>query len=181
MSQSKTRCKVCGIEIFQTTAYKTGGLCMPCKNGTKKFKSTDSTELLEVSCYVKSDSGVDAKPIFFIAAEKLLEELLKIGYIGTSEHANRFEVEAQCALLRHAIHHKVKFQLHDDHWARTSCAVIKLFENGIGRMELNGKSYIFSDVVKEEWQEGDEPLGSRGGFLYKDAEEVVLKRWTWIS
>ena len=33
---SKSPCSKCGVMILTTTAEKTGGLCMPCKNGTRE-------------------------------------------------------------------------------------------------------------------------------------------------
>jgi hypothetical protein len=36
MTALKTNCHVCNAEILATTAETTGGLCMPCKNGTRK-------------------------------------------------------------------------------------------------------------------------------------------------
>jgi len=36
MTAPKTNCRDCYAEILATTAEATGGLCMPCKNGTRK-------------------------------------------------------------------------------------------------------------------------------------------------
>jgi len=36
MTAPKTNCRECSVEILATTAESTGGLCMPCKNGTRK-------------------------------------------------------------------------------------------------------------------------------------------------
>ena len=36
MTVRKTNCRECAAEILATTAESTGGLCMPCKNGTRK-------------------------------------------------------------------------------------------------------------------------------------------------
>jgi hypothetical protein len=36
MTGLKTNCRECNAEILATTAESTGGLCMPCKNGTRK-------------------------------------------------------------------------------------------------------------------------------------------------
>ena len=33
MNEPKVRCTKCGAEILAATALRTGGLCMPCKNG----------------------------------------------------------------------------------------------------------------------------------------------------
>ena len=36
MTAVKTNCRECSAEILATTAESTGGLCMPCKKGTRK-------------------------------------------------------------------------------------------------------------------------------------------------
>jgi hypothetical protein len=36
MTAAKTNCRECRVEILATTAESTDGLCMPCKNGTRK-------------------------------------------------------------------------------------------------------------------------------------------------
>jgi len=36
MTAPKTNCRECHVEILETTAESTGGLCMPCKKGTRK-------------------------------------------------------------------------------------------------------------------------------------------------
>ena len=36
MTTAKTKCRECSAEILATTAESTGGLCMPCRNGTRK-------------------------------------------------------------------------------------------------------------------------------------------------
>ena len=33
MAEPKTHCAKCGVEMLTATAQRTGGICMPCKNG----------------------------------------------------------------------------------------------------------------------------------------------------
>ncbi len=178
MSEPKTQCSKCGAEILQATAERTGGLCMPCKTGG--LRRPDPNEPLEVSCSV--ESGVSPEPVFFTTAQDLLRGLEGARHIGDSSHPNKFELEAQRALLRHAIRNRVEFRLHDDHWGRTGYVLLSLFEEGKATMQINGKTYRFSELTKEDWREGTDPLASHGGFLYRDSAGVVIyKKWTWIS
>jgi hypothetical protein len=129
---------------------------------------------------VKSD--FNPEPVFSASAQDLLEGLEATRSIGGATHPNKLELEAQRALVRHAIRNHVPFKLHDDHWGRTGYVLIGLFERGKATMEVDGRSYRFSDVTKEDWREGTHPLASQGGFLYRDSAGAVLfKRWTWIS
>jgi len=178
MAETAVHCAQCGAVIQQVTATRTGGLCMPCKTG--RPRPPDPNEPLEVSCSASSE--VAPEPVFFVSAQDLLHELEQRRHIGDSGHANRFELEAQKALLRHAIRYRVQFRLHDDHWGATGWALLNLFEEGKATMHLDDRTFQFADVCKEEWRVGTNPLGSRGGFCYRDRTgTIVFKRWTWIS
>jgi hypothetical protein len=178
VSEPKTQCSKCGVDILLTTADRTGGLCMPCKSGGPRRPDPNAT--VEVSCSVHSD--VSPTPLFFTSAQDLLEELEKARHIGGPTHANKFELEAQRALARHAIQYRVNLRFNDDHWGRTGYALLTLFEQGKATMQLDNRRFRFSEVSKENWIEGTAPLASYGGFLYRDSEGVVIfKTQTWIS
>jgi hypothetical protein len=120
--------------------------------------------------------------VFFTTAQELLQALEGARHVGDSEHPNKLELEAQRSLLRHAIRNRVKFRLHDDQWGRTGYVLLSLFEKDKATMKLDSRTYRFSELTKEEWREGTDPLGSRGGFLYRESSGlVVYKRWTWKS
>lgn len=178
MPNDKTICKNCRAEILTATANRTDGLCMPCKNGTPK--RAELKEPVKVLCLI--DSGGAADVTVQTTAQALLAELEKIRHIGDSMHPNKFEMDAQKALLRHAIRHRIEIRLHDDHWGRTMWALLKLFEEGQAQLLLGDSTYGFSDLIKEDWKEGTKPLMSHGGILYRnEMGEVLFKTMSWIS
>jgi hypothetical protein len=178
MAEPKTQCTKCGVEILQVTGQRTGGLCMPCHQGGPR--RPDPNDSVEISCPVHSD--VAPAPIFFTSAQELLPRLESEHHIGDSRHANKFELQAQRALVRHALLYHVAFRLNDDHWGRTGYVLIKMFEEGKATMQINDKKFHFSDLAKEDWIGSSEPLASYGGFLYRDSTgTVVYKRRTWRS
>jgi hypothetical protein len=203
VAELKTHCTQCGAEIQLATADRTGGLCMPCKTGSprlpeaatnkqiknqntqKKFGPgswwwCDTTEQVEVSCSICLQVGPE--PVLFTSAQDLLKQLEATRHFGDSTHPNRLELDAQKALLRHAIRHLVNFRLNDDHWARTSFALLDLFEQGKAIMQIETTKFTFSDICKEEWQDVVGPLCGCGGFLYRDPTgKVICKIQTWIS
>lgn len=135
---------------------------------------------LEVSCEVSS--MVPPNPVIFTTAQALLAVLDETGHIGDSKHPNKYELEAQRALLRHAIRHRAVFRLKDDHWGRTGWALLDLFERGEGHMELDGITYKFESVKKTEWKEGDDALAMQGGFTYSTEDgRLLFKAMTWVS
>jgi len=179
MPEPKTRCNKCGTEILQATATRTGGLCMPCKNGWEPHP--DPTQPLEISCNVSHQAG---PPVTFrTTTQDLLEALNQTRHFGDSSHPNKFELEAQRALLRHVVRHRVNsFALHDDHWGRTSGVLERLFEQNKASMEADGKRFTFAELTKEEWSDVIHPLAGEGGFLYRDASgTVIFKQMTWVS
>lgn len=178
MSDIKTSCSKCGTAILIATAQRTGGLCMPCKNGTPKSLGPKGGVI--VSCEISSK--FTPRLVIFAEAQALLEVLNETRHIGDSGHPNKFEIEAQRALLRHFIRVHHDFRLHDDHWGRTGWALLSLFEQGRATIELGQHGYQFSEVTKVEWQEGDHPLGMQGGFSYLAPNgEIIFKTMTWIS
>lgn len=178
MTEPKTKCQKCGAQILQVTADRTGGLCMPCKAGGPRLP--DPNDPVGVSCTVRSD--VNPHPTFFTSAQALLKALEETRHIGDSMHANKYELEAQRALLRHCVRYRTKFRLNDDHWGRTGYALLKLFEEGQATMKIGERAFVFTELTKEEWREGDDPLASHGGFLYRDSSGVLIfKRHTWVS
>ncbi len=178
MPEPKTTCIKCGAEILQATAVRTEGLCMPCKTGGPR--RPDPNEPVEVSCSVHSEVRPD--PVFFAAAQDLLQELEKARHIGDSKHANKFELEAQRALFRHAIRYRVNFRLNDDHWGRTGFVLLSLFEHAKATMQIDQRRFHFTEVTKEDWIGSNEPLAGYGGFLYRDSTgNVIYKIGTWRS
>ena len=171
MKEPKTECTKCGAKILQATADRTGGLCSPCK-GPRPGK---------VSCSV--GSLVDPASVFHIPALALLQGLEKTSHVGGSEHPNRYELEAQRALVRHVAEvPRTSIRLHDDNWQRTGFVVLDLFENGEGTLEVRGRKYAYAELRKEEWQEGAGPLANHGGFLYRTSTgDIIFKIKTWVS
>ena len=151
---------------------------MPCKNGTPK--RPDPNEPLKVSCSI--DSGIDSSITVVTTAQKLLKVLDETRHIGDSKHPNKFELEAQRALLRHAIRNRAEFRLNDDHWGRTKWALLTIFDEGEAEFECGDARYKISDVKKEDWREGDEPMMSHGGILYRNSSgDVIYKTMSWVS
>ncbi len=178
MSDSKTNCSKCGVSMLLVTAQSTGGLCMPCKNGN--LKRLTAREPVIVSCEICSK--YTPRLLIITEARSLLEVLDHTRHVGDSSHPNNFEMEAQRALLRHFIRVHHDFRLHDDHWGRTGWALLNLFEQGKATIEVEQKKYLFSDVTKAEWQEGDHPLGMEGGFSYVSSDgTTIFKTMSWIS
>jgi hypothetical protein len=177
MAELKTKCDKCGVDILQTTADHTGGLCMPCKLGRPPIPPPTA---VKASCFVSSSLGTDV--LFITCAQDLLTILEGTRHIGDSSHPNKVELDAQRALLRHAIRHRVDFHLHDDHWGRTGFALVRMFEDGSATLRVDGKDYHWADVIKEEWSDVRGPLVGEGGFLYRDlAETMIYKTMTWVS
>lgn len=178
MSEPKTTCRACNVEILQSTADQRGGLCAPCDKGTRKQAKPKQPPF--VSCVV--DSSLPENPQFRLNPEDLLSELESTRHIGNSSHPNKFELEAQKALLRHAIRHRLDWKINDDHWGRTGYAILRLFELGRATMLYGGAEYQFRDIVKEEWRNVSGPLCGEGGFLYrtKDGTEI-FRIMTWVS
>lgn len=178
MSDTKTTCSKCSAAILIATAQRTGGLCMPCMNGTRKSPSPKVPVI--VSCEISSK--FTPQLVIFTEAQVLLEVLDQTRHIGDSRHPNKFEIEAQRALLRHFIRVNHDLRLHDDHWGRTGWALLSLFEQGRATIEFEKHRYEFSKVTKVEWQEGDHPLGMEGGFSYVTSEgTTIFKTTSWIS
>ena len=180
MTSSKTTCSKCGTIILAATAARTGGLCMPCKKGPPDLP--DPNRPLEVTCSIRS--MVEPGPLVSATAQHLLEALAKTKPVGDASHPNHQELEAQRALLRHAITKRPRnFRLHDDHWHRTGHALLRLFEEGRATMLLHDHRYLFPDVVKAEWQEeGTDSLAVHGGFTYSAKDGTLLfKTVTWHS
>jgi len=178
MTADKSNCAKCGVKILQATADRTGGLCMPCKNETPK--RPDPKKPAKVSCII--NSGIESNITIVTSAQNLLEVLDETRHIGDSKHANKYELEAQRALLRHAIRYRTEMRLHDDHWGRTKWALLKLFDQGEAEFECGDARYRISDISKEDWREGDKPLMSHGGILYRNSSgDVVYKTISWIS
>ncbi|WP_265594276.1 hypothetical protein [Haloferula sp. BvORR071] len=182
MTAPKSTCSTCGAEILQITAEHTGGLCMPCKKQENEERRAPPPPL-QVSCVVESLHG--STPRFFATPEDLIGALEKVGSIGGDDHPNRYEVEAQLALLRHVIRVRNRnFCLNNDHWNRTGWALLTLFEQGQAdfQAEAIGPRYRFADLTKENWTRGTEPLAQQGGFSYRTADGMlVFSISTWRS
>ncbi len=177
MPEPKTTCIKCNAEILVATAARTQGLCMPCKTGWPRRPAPNE---VEVSCSVHSD--VEPDPVLFAAAPDLLQELEKTRGIGDSTHANRFELEAQRALVRHALRYRINFRLNDDHWGCTGSVLLRLFEQGKATMQVDQRRFQFSELKKEDWSVVHGRRARCGGFLYRDSTgNVVYKLGTWIS
>ena len=180
MTSPKTTCSKCGTDILAATAGRTGGLCMPCTKGPPELP--DPNRPLEVTCGIRS--LVEPRPLITTTAQHLLEALARTKPVGDASHPNHQELEAQRALLRHAIVNRPRnFRLHDDHWHRTGSALLDLFEKGRATMLLHDHRYLCSDIVKSEWQdEGTDSLNMHGGFTYSSKDGTLLfKICTWRS
>jgi len=171
MVEPKTQRTRCGAKILQSTADRTGGLCSPC-NGPRPGK---------VSCSVSS--LVDPDPTFHVLASALLKGLEKTRHIGDAKHPNRFELDAQRALVRHVTENpRSSIRFHDDNWQRTGFVILDLFEQGEGKLEARGRKYAFAELRKEDWREEPGPLAGHGGFLYRtETGDVIFKIQTWVS
>ena len=91
-------------------------------------------------------------------------------------------MEAQKALLTHAIKHKIDWHLRDDHWGRTGYAILSLFEAGTGLMRYDDQEHDFSSLTKQVWSDVHGPLCGTGGFHYRDpADKIIFKISTWVS
>ncbi len=153
---------------------------MPCKNGTPKPVRPDPNAPVVLSCEISS--MFDVNPVIFVVAQDLLPILEETRHIGDSNHPNKFEMEAQRALVKHVIRHNVNFRLNNDHWGRTGWAFVKLFENGKGEIEFSGKRYRFDQLRKEDWQEGHDSLAMQGGFTYSSNDgQILFRTITWNS
>jgi hypothetical protein len=59
-------------------------------------------------------------------------------------HANKFEMEAQRALVRHVIRYRNRdFRLNNDHWNRTGWVLLALFEEGKATMQWETNGFDF--------------------------------------
>ena len=133
-----------------------------------------------MSCIVDSEFSI--KPEFRLLAQDLLSALETTPHVGDLSHPNRYELEAQRALLRHAIMHHVDWRLNDDHWGKTGFAILSLFEQGHATMNFNGSFYKFKYLVKKNWSDISGPRAGEGGFLYcTQNAEVIFKIMTWVS
>jgi hypothetical protein len=178
MSEEKVECMECGARILETTATRTGGICMPCQK--RRTEKANPKPPVNVRCRLSAETGPEV--VFLSTAQDLLQQLERMGHVGGPTHPNRLEVEAQCALLRHAMQHRAVFLLNDDHWGRTGYAALALFERSEATVTIDGADYSFSELTKEEWEEGMGPLSGHGGFLYRNNDGVVVyKRSTWRS
>lgn len=178
MPTAKTNCKKCDAEITQRTSDFNKGLCMPCQKG--RGQRSRPGEPIPVSCVVDSLAYPD--PTFHTTAQVLLDELENTAHSGDDEHPNRYEMEAQRALLRHAISQCAVIQLHEDHWDKTKWALVELFEKGEAEIEQEGRRYSFSDIEKEKWAVHGNAKTQRGGIQYKNKEgENIFVAMTWMS
>ena len=153
---------------------------MPC--AARRPALLDADEWLEAECALgpalfTADEHDQPWAIFVASAHNVLKELEQVRHIGDANHPTNFELEAQKALVRHAIRHHHGIRLNDDHWGYTGKLFLKLFEEGRAAMRGRSRTFRFGDLIKETWQEG-----FHGGFLYRDLEGVVVyKRFSWIA
>ncbi|MGJ8640576.1 MAG: hypothetical protein ACSHYA_14400 [Opitutaceae bacterium] len=176
--EKKVPCTECRTPILSVTAKINDGICMPCKNGTRK--KIEERKHTDVFC--KIDSGISAPIVIRMKARNFQPVIEKVKHIGDSGHANKVEMEAQRALVAHAIRHGVNFELYNDHWGRTGYSLIDQFEKGNAWIEQEEQKIYFSELKKEKWSERDHPMAKHGGFLYKNAQgDVIFKKHTWLS
>jgi hypothetical protein len=172
----KLPCKNCESLILPSTFERTGGLCMPCKNGVQKKE-----KIVPIISVVVD--GVDTTVIRLEAlASDVLDLLEKTRHVGDSKHANFYEIEAQKALVRHSIRYAINFRLHDDHWGRTGWVMLALFEMCKAKItNIEEEGIEFLQVEKADWRQGTDPLGSCGGFQYSYKSKLIFKINTWRS
>ncbi|WP_037200969.1 hypothetical protein [Rhodopirellula baltica] len=165
----RIECLTCNTHISQDTATNAGGQCLICRLDRRARKPP-------VIVVRSGEIG------FAMPAPAFQKTLKKTKPTGGTKHPNYLELEAQKALVAHALHHKINFVIHDDLWGRTTMAATKLLEQGVGQLLTPDYEYEYSQIRREEWVEGTEPLMQRGGFSYlNDAGVELYRRWTWMS
>jgi hypothetical protein len=168
----RVRCSKCEAMILPSTASITGGLCMPCSKGRR----VDPIPR-QVWVTVRLDEVA-----FRVRAEDFLSEIEAVGPTGGETHPNRVEIAAQTALVRHAIRHRIDWELHNDHWNRAGYACCKLFDRGQAVLIVGQQEFTTEHTSRHDWREGTDPMMSRGGFSYLDSEgHELYRRQTWMS
>lgn len=85
MMSEKTPCTECGIDILPSTAERTGGLCMPCKNSTRESIETSKA-------YYKKERELDKTCPFRALWRNLVDKVHKKenGFAALSEEEKLF-------------------------------------------------------------------------------------------
>jgi hypothetical protein len=170
----RVKCKECNALILPAMAEHYG-YCIPCQILIGMQDAPMQSDPIVI--LVPYDEVTFAMP-----APEFLKQLEKTKHTGGADHPNRLELEAQRALIRHAIENKLNRRLNDDLWHETSGAAAQLFEMGVGLLLTPDQAFKFSDLKKKKWTEGTEPLMQRGGFLYKTSDGTeIYSRLTWMS
>ncbi len=157
-NSKRVKCRLCSSLILPETAEQHRGWCIRCIY-SPPCRSVPTLILLD-------SEGIT----FAIPAEPLLAALETTKGIGGPGHPNAVELEAQRALIRHALSVPVNRKLNDDHWGRTSEVAGRLFESGIGKILTADAEFRFTDIKRRLWRAGREPQMSRGGYVYLTAD-----------
>ena len=79
MSTERVPCTKCGAMILTATANKTGGICMPCKNGTR--------ESMEIAKKLREKEKTDP---FILLFESLKNRVIEKGLASLNEAEGKF-------------------------------------------------------------------------------------------
>ena len=71
MSEAKTKCKECGVEILATTAARTSGLCMPCKTNPPSTEPPPTAEAIAAELESAAASLQSRAEILAVPARKI--------------------------------------------------------------------------------------------------------------
>ena len=170
MKADRVKCIRCASLTLPTTARKHFGLCLRC------FCSRPR-RISPTFIFVDYEGVTFALP-----ADKFLAALEAASGMGGPTHPNKAELEAQRALIRHAISIPLNRKLHDDLWNTTSEVAARLFEAGTGTLLTPDVEYRFDEINRTCWEAGGDPFMRRGGYVYstRDGQEI-LRRQTWLS
>jgi hypothetical protein len=163
------RCTHCSALISPGIAKANAGLCFRCVY-LPPCRSSPPLIL------------VDSQSITFaIPAAHFLAALEGAKGIGGPNHPNAVELEAQRALIRHAISILINRKLNDDLWQTTSEVAARVFEGGIGVVLSSDGEFRFADINRTRWEIGSGLMAS-GGFAYVTTDgREIYRRQTWMS
>ena len=159
-NKKKVPCNSCGTLIPPLDHERLGGQCRLCKSGQRTNHDP------KISCKIKFSNSSNLSnrvDITFAVRAKHFLEIMRDA-MGITK-ANTCELEAQRALIKHALSFRIDFEINDDHWGRTGQALLKEFEKGKAWIEEeDGKQIRFSDLQRHEWVDTHLNLG---GFEYR--------------
>ena len=130
----RIECLTCNTHISQETATNTNGQCLICRLDRRASKPP----------VIVVRTGRIA---FAIPAPAFQKKLKKTKPTGGTKHPNHLELQAQRALVAHALHHKINFVINDDLWGRTTMAATDLLEQGVGLLLTPDCEYEYSQIL----------------------------------